>query len=166
MNDRHDKAPMTNMTNVNGRHVLTPITRMTESNCVQRRRSSSRLNGVGFEMMGWVRLWGDTFNPAGTVNKTRVTIHPVTPPHPFNRSLSFGVVSGTVVYRPCRALQVMFHRLYRESPPLHHYGSLASNTLRHISRPPCNSRGYSTGVLHKSYNHHRSMIFVLASGSW
>ena len=112
INDRHDKTPMTDITNINDQHGLTPMTRTTESNYVQRPRSNSRSNGVGFEMMGWVRLWGDTFNPAG-----RLTMRPVTPPHPFDRSLRLGLVSGTVVYRPCRALKVMFHRLYRKFPP-------------------------------------------------
>ena len=146
--DRHYKTPMTDMININDRHGLTPMTRMTESNYAQRPRSNSRSNGVGFEMMGYVRLWGDTFKSSGytlvSVNKTRVTMHPVTLPHPFDISLRLGLVSGTVVYRPSRALKVMFHRLYREFPPCIAPDHYLQATLRHISRSPCNSRGYST----------------------
>ena len=64
INDRHDRTPMTDM--ISDRHNNTPMTRMTESNSVQRPRSHSRSNGVGFKLMGCVRLWGDVFNLAGT----------------------------------------------------------------------------------------------------
>ena len=63
-------------------------------------------------------------------------MHPVTPPHPLDRSLRLGLVSGTVVYRPSRALKVMLHRLYRELPPPHRSGSLAPSNLATYIKVP------------------------------
>ena len=68
-NDGHDK-------HFNDRHDK------TVTSCVQAPRPNSGANGVGFKMMGWVRIWGNTFNPGYAlvpINKTILTEHPVTP---------------------------------------------------------------------------------------
>ena len=54
------------------------------------------------------------------MNKTRLAMHTVTPPHPFDRSLRLYFVIGTtvVVFRPSRALKVMYQRLNRKFPPV------------------------------------------------
>ena len=65
VNDRHDKTPMTGMSNSDTHDRV---------ECVRAPQPKSRPNGGGFEMMGQVRIWGDTLNPASTLvplKKTR-----------------------------------------------------------------------------------------------